>query len=92
MILSRQQVRVAEIAAFDAGVGFRGAYSGRGMYGRQCIAIVVSSPDEVASFLDELRLARDEDTGDLEALLGTPSSDTMGRNIIVYWPSAEVSS
>ena len=48
-------------------------YSGRGMYGKTCIGFVTSNPT------------------DLAAEIGVRGSrtDSLGLNVIVYWPSIE---
>lgn len=69
------------------------SYSGRCMYGRRCLAVVV--PDVLAALqgifegladrLDDLDQVRD-----LCESLGNPSSDQMGRSDgVLYWPSVE---
>lgn len=49
------------------------SYSGRGMFGKECVGITVFDPYQV------VYLARDFD-------LGIPEVDNMGRDYIVYWP------
>lgn len=87
-MLTESQLQDIRIAAFDAGVTLRERYSGRGMYGHACISIVVDCPGDAESFLAELRAADSE----LAGALGTPSSDNMGRRVIVYWPGAQAPS
>ena len=57
---------------------FQDAYSGRYMFGRKCVGIVGPSSDEImkAVVLDSVTVAF---TGWLQ--------DTMGFEVIVYWPS-----
>ena len=54
------------------------SYSGRGMYGKQCVSVDLDS---------------DGDLWDLAVALarrgiepGGPSTDSMGRGIVAYWP------
>ena len=54
------------------------AYSGRGMYGNQCIA--VSLPNEQA--LWDLAVALTS----AEVFPGAPTTDSFGKGIIAYWP------
>jgi hypothetical protein len=71
-------------------------YSGRGMYGKECLGIVTDeNPLEIALMLvSELATAGDYDTPQetLDALLELleelrrPLSDNLGRGTIVYWP------
>ena len=63
-------------------------YSGRGMYGKSCAGITIS--DE--SSLVELGAAivttiEDEDLSD--TLIKGARLDSMGRGVIVYWPTIE---
>lgn len=65
-------------AAEDAGVEYRTNYSGRGMYGAECFAIEGKTSDLVR-FLRML----DDDMADE---LSDPSTDSMGLDIVFYWP------
>jgi hypothetical protein len=59
------------------------SYSGRAMYGRQCLGI------ELSSMEDAFRLALSIESGDLAYLLSHPRFDSMGLGIICYFPSVE---
>lgn len=62
------------------------SYSGRGMYGEQCIAVVVpqySNVWDLAVALTEAAHMNDFDTFEL----GSPNQDNMGRGQVYYWPS-----
>jgi hypothetical protein len=49
------------------------SYSGRGMYGKECVGVIVASYAEVA------RAAQ---------IVGRePTTDSMGRGVVAYWPS-----
>ena len=48
-------------------------YSGRGMYGKDCVGVVVDSRAEALSLADVLDLK--------------PTLDSMGRGIVAYWPA-----
>lgn len=65
-------------AAENAGVEYRTDYSGRGMYGAECFGIEGKTSDLVR-FLREL----DDDMADE---LMDPTTDSMGLDIIFYWP------
>jgi hypothetical protein len=62
---------------------FQDDYSGRGMYGKECIGVVGTWSD-MYQFL--LALGEDEDIRDLFALEGAPRSDNMGLDTVWYWP------
>jgi hypothetical protein len=51
------------------------SYSGRGMFGRQCVGV---SGRTVASVLR-----------DVPREFGEPHTDNMGMGVIAYWPSVE---
>jgi len=72
----------------------RPTYSGRGMYGKTCVGVVVDSTTEVAPILfEEYKEAEgdDEYRALLDALLSTaPHTDSMGLSMIVYWPGVRV--
>jgi len=63
----------------DAGYEWR-AYSGRAMYGKQCVGVVLKGD------FDLWHLARNLRDINVEA----PRTDSMGHNIIVYWPRYEI--
>lgn len=55
-------------------------YSGRSMYGKQCVGVDLSSD------ADLWNLARALADFDVKA----PKTDSMGRGIIAYWPNAKL--
>jgi len=73
--------------AEEGGLDFRGSYSGRCMYGKACVGVVA---EDFASFLAFFAiLVRNlEDDNDIESLTNV-RQDSMGRQIIYYWPSIE---
>jgi hypothetical protein len=79
----------------DAGYDTR-SYSGRGMYGKECLAYEVSARDELYSVAEIMELACDPDfSNDKGAAVKTAfrnvATDSMGRdNIIIYFPKFEV--
>lgn len=52
-------------------------YTGRGMYGRKCVAIVIENRDQ-EFYLEQERRRRG---------LPEPTWDSMGLGAIAYWPS-----
>jgi hypothetical protein len=48
-------------------------YSGRNMYGKKCLGVVVSSPEVVVEMADD-------------CLWPDPAIDQLGLQYIVYWP------
>lgn len=64
-------------------------YSGRGMYGRQCIGLVTDDP--WLSVLADL-VAHCEDVDDAASIIRKCRRDDMGRGTVLYWPSAEIES
>lgn len=64
-------------------------YSGRGMYGKRCVCYL---PEEDYYSPFELGLAvadRCEDYGLCISEIPSPSSDSMGHGIVLYWPAVE---
>ena len=64
---------IEEIANEEGGEVIYG-YSGRGMYGKECVAIACDDADRA------IYLAGQKD-------LPMPVSDSMGRRCVVYWPN-----
>ena len=63
------------------------SYSGRGMYGRQCLSITTDRD----SFSILAKIMRDcEDVEEASALLAKAKTDSMGRGTVIYWPSIEI--
>jgi hypothetical protein len=65
------------------------SYSGRGMYGKQCIAVDIDGG--VASFMFKLGLLLGETSPEeVDAFTDlTICTDSMGRGSVVYFPSLE---
>ena len=68
-------------------------YSGRGMYGKTCAAITFDSLAEAFQFfarLGENAAGEQDDENDpsllMQELVGSASTDSMGRGIVVYFP------
>lgn len=77
-------------------VDFRTHYSGRGMYGRNCIGITGSDRQCNQVIGDAVKLAAEDyvdetidrdEFNDLVDTLMKSSQDNMGLDMIVYWPS-----
>jgi len=71
------------------------SYSGRGMFGRNCFGVEVEDPNSVIPDII-MAYARDKaDDGymvhinvieEILELLVRPHTDSMGRDVILYWP------
>ena len=55
------------------------SYSGRSMYGKQCLGVMLESDQELWSLAQALT----RDGIEIEA----PKTDSFGRGIVIYWPS-----
>jgi hypothetical protein len=60
------------------------SYSGRCMYGRECVGVSMGAQFEAIELFAELRTAAGL------AHLPSPTFDSLGRGIIAYWPSVEI--
>lgn len=58
-------------------------YSGRAMFGDDCVGVILKDEGDLFTFA---RLLDD----DLAELLGNPRWDSMGLREIAYWPKATV--
>ena len=87
-ILTEDQIDVIEealdICTDSDGELYRG-YSGRAMYGRTCVGIVVENVGQLIAFGRELE--RVADRQDVEIDLGDAVTDSMGLRMIAYWPN-----
>ncbi len=72
-----------EVTDMGVDVDFRESYSGRCMYDKTCVGVVVADTCAFLSFFAPLARAVDED--DLDALTNV-RQDSMGRKTIFYWP------
>lgn len=63
-------------------------YSGRGMYGRRCMAITCDNPLNTLCGLFAYIVDSDEklDGYSIQCALGEPKQDSMGMNSILYFP------
>jgi hypothetical protein len=67
------------------------SYSGRCMYGENCLAVTTDSASEAATvILDVVQACAEngtaEDVLELVAMLRGSRTDSMGRGVVVYWP------
>lgn len=80
----------------DDDTRFRADYSGRGMYGRQCVGIVGDSTclqQVIAQVIKDAHRQSDDldlDFDDVVDALLDYSEDSMGRDRIFYWPSIQM--
>jgi hypothetical protein len=63
------------------------AYSGRGMYGKRCIALTGDSVSEWGLAIQMAAIADEYDVTPYD--LPEPSTDSMGRGIVLYWRGLE---
>lgn len=78
-------IEILESALLNEGLGDIRPYSGRGMYGKQCVAVS-------GDFLNPFRLAlmivayrHNFPIYDIPV----PDVDSCGRGIVIYWPQVE---
>ena len=76
------------------------SYSGRAMYGRRCVSVTVE-PREALSLGTLIAMAATGVTTDafgddigsiveaVHELMGQAREDSMGRDVVVYWPDLE---
>lgn len=65
------------------------SYSGRAMYGRQCIAITVDDTFSGIALVLEVLADAGEDTGGIVDLISNTRQDSMGLSVVLYWPDLE---
>jgi hypothetical protein len=78
-------------ACNDSGeVEFRHNYSGRAMYGRECVGITGDMSDCMLVIGEIIKQQKEEPSfdDDVDTLLDF-KTDSMGRDVIVYWPQLE---
>ncbi len=75
----------------DAGHETR-RYSGRAMYGRQCLAVVTDAEaaDVVVDAMERCAMGGDaESVVELARFLHGSRTDSMGRGTVIYWPNID---
>lgn len=75
-----------ELAGLDEDA-LRDDYSGRGMYGEDCLAVVCGLGDLLA-----FATALGEQYGEARNWMSSVCSDSMGRSAVYYWPGVTVTS
>lgn len=75
---AKQLIEVLEAAGYE----WR-KYSGRGMSGKECVAVTIDD-DDMFRLGAELTLAADGEH------VPSPRTDQLGRQVIVYWPAARI--
>lgn len=66
---------------------YEDGYSGRGMFGKKCVGIVVREGGSYMQMLMELtRFLEQNDFDDIALELSTPAVDALGLDCIVYFP------
>lgn len=72
----------------DEGLNYREDYSGRGMYGRSCVAVDCDNPLETLSGIFAYLVDSDDDIEgcEVQSALGEPREDSMGMGRILYFP------
>jgi len=66
----------------DCGIEFRYDYSGRGMFGDVCPAVEGSFND----FLQVIVRIAEEFPEDVETIASAANFDSMGLDMVMYWP------
>ena len=64
------------------------SYSGRGVYGGQCIGVTIDRYSEGGLWDIAMGLASED--RNLAEDMGEPRQDSMGRSTIYYWPNVSV--
>lgn len=66
-------------------------YSGRGMYGSTCAAVTLPSASLMAFVVElTLLLAEDGQEGEARRLAAVMRTDSMGLDIVAYWPGVDL--
>lgn len=78
-------------AVDSIGEGTLRSYSGRGMYGQECIGLVVDSISDYTTIIIQATLfAELDEKGDLFSFEArTVGMDNMGKGWVFYWPSKQ---
>lgn len=89
MKLSIEESETIEAIVDDLGGELRTDYSGRGMYDKGCLGIVVE--ERPIKFIIELIEALADESRDeiIHAMSRSASQDSMGRGTIIYFPDIE---
>lgn len=98
MIASQETIRQS-IDGVSMDVEVLTNYSGRGMYGAECLAIVVRNAATDAQSLGDILNAiyfmglemdiDEDDTDAITAILRSAQTDSLGTNTVIYFPAAQ---
>ncbi len=77
--LTAEQVEALHNAADTVDGEIVTGYSGRGMFGDECVGVVLQDEGDLFTFARQL-------DDELAELLGNPRWDSMGLREIAYWP------
>ena len=98
MAASQETIRTF-INGLSMDVEVREDYSGRGMYGATCLAIVTRDTDGDSQSLGDILNAiyfmglemdiDEDDTDAITAVLRSAQMDSMGHGIVIYFPAAQ---
>lgn len=72
-------------ADLDEDRAIRTGYSGRGMYGKECLAVVYDQPVDLIRFVVAMA-----ERGWGDALTDSVAQDSMGLGAVIYWPNVTV--
>lgn len=73
-------------AVLSAGYSVRD-YSGRGMTGRMCLGVEIDEGSAFGFMADLLEVVDEDNVGELAKIVREGRMDSMGRGIIVYFPT-----
>jgi hypothetical protein len=73
--------KLVEFLMYEQGLSVR-SYSGRAMYGAECVGVDLESIAQLWALAQAI--GSDEDLRDK---VSAPTTDSMGLNIIAYWPN-----
>ena len=85
---NQEQVKRFIEALRDAGF-IPTAYSGRSMFGKQCVSVSTDEDSEDVSAWNVARALWYQTDEDEELNIPEPRQDSLGLGIVLYWPSYE---
>ena len=84
--LTEYDVKFCELLR-DAGFKPR-SYSGRGMYGKECVAISAESEAGAGYAIARQNATKDYEIN-LDMIMNRVKTDSLGKSVVLYWPSLE---
>ncbi len=87
MILDNEQFILIQEAAWVSESGKLRSYSGRGMYGKQCLGFEYSDFSDAILFIGHAIQAFPDEW---ELMFRRTSQDSMGLGAIMYWPDIQI--